>query len=485
MRPLLAVLTATAVAVLSPAGTPLTASAATSSAPLTAVPAAPAGAAAVVPAPASPTDCSGTGTSDFDGDGVDDAAAGDPFTDPGGAAGAGAVHVLFSRGERGKVVTAPTPGAGDGFGWSVRLAEINADGCADLLVGAPYTDVGGRKDAGAVYVIYGGPAGRTVRLVAPEPEADAHFGWSVTSGASLVAVGAPHEDADGVTDSGAAYVFDVSAPGPGRRVSQETGGVPGNGEDGDMFGWSLAIGRLGGEAGDLDLAVGAPYENDDGAGRQSGGGKRDSGSIAVVFDVNRERDTYRSRKWDLREVADTDEDDRFGYAMSYAQQGDVGYLAVSAPLGDGGGVPDTGLVQLFQASSSLELTTAATLHQDTGNATGDGYGMSLALNAEGGVRLAVGVPFDGKDQKGGVHLVTVGDGTPGRMIAQGGAGDHFGRSVGFSGNRLVVGAPDRAGSGAVVLLGRNDAEGLVLAPGTGRIPDVDGAAPVEFGSTVG
>ncbi|MEU4835953.1 hypothetical protein [Streptosporangium sp. NPDC023615] len=470
MRPLLAVLTATVVAVLAPAGTPLTASAATPSGAFTG-------------ASASPAGCSGTGTGDFDGDGVDDTAVGDPFTDPGGLAGAGAVHVLFGR-DRSKVVTAPQPGAGDGFGWSVRLAEIDADGCADLLVGAPYADVDGYKDAGAVYVFHGGPTDRTARLVAPEPEADAHFGWSLTSGGALVAVGAPHENADGVTDSGAAYLFDTSAPGPGKRISQETEGVPGNAEDGDMFGWSLAIGRLGGEAGDLDLAVGAPYENDDGLGRQAGGGKPDSGSIAVIFDAGREGDGYRSRKWDLREIVAADADDRFGYAMAYAEQGDVGYLAVSAPLGDGGGVPDTGLVQLFQASSSLELTTAATIHRDGGGTAGDGYGSSLALTAEGGVRLAVGVPFDGADQRGAVHLMTVGDGTPGRMIVQSGAGEHFGRSVGFSGNRLVVGAPDRGGSGAVVLLGRNDTEGTVLAPGTGGIPVPAGAVPVEFGAGV-
>ncbi|GAA3018625.1 hypothetical protein [Streptosporangium longisporum] len=463
MRPLLAVLAATAVA-LWPAGAPLAART-----PLNAASA-----------------CSGTGTGDFDGDGVDDVAVGDPFADhPGGLAGAGAVHVLSGREKDGRTLAAPRPGAGDGFGWSVRLAELDADGCADLLIGAPYTDVEGVKDAGAVYVVRGGPQGGTARLVAPEPEADAHFGWSLTSGATLVAVGAPHEDADGVADSGAAYLFDASAPGTGRRISQQTEGVSGNGEDGDMFGWSLAIGKMGGEPGDLDLAVGAPFENDDGAGQQTGEGKLDSGSIAVVFDVGRERDEYRSRKWDLRQVVAAEAGDRFGYAMAYAEQGDVGYLAVGAPLGDADGVQNSGIVQLFQASSSLEITASATFHQDTGAAPGEGYGSSLALTAEGGVRLAVGVPFDGTDRRGGVHLMTVGDGTPGRTISQSGAGDHFGWSVGFSGNRLVVGAPDRGGSGAVVLLGRNDAEGVVLAPGTGRVPLLDGAVPVEFGAGVG
>ncbi|GAA4203082.1 hypothetical protein GCM10022252_60170 [Streptosporangium oxazolinicum] len=438
-------------------------------------------------APTAPADCTGAGASDFDGDGLEDSAVGDPFANPGGLAGAGAVHLLFGRGESGKAVTVPETKAGDGFGWSVRLAKVDGDGCADLLVGAPYADVAGSADAGAVYVVYGGPGGRTARLVAPEPEADAHFGWSLTSSGTMVAVGAPHEDADGTADSGAVYLFGAATPGTGRRISQETGGVSGNGEVGDMFGWSLAIGRLGGTPDEPDLAVGVPYENDDGAGRQVDAGKADSGSIAVIYDVREPKDEYGSRKWDLREVADSQAGDRFGYAMAYAERDDVGYLAVSAPLGDGGEVKDSGLVQLFLASSTQAVTPLGTLHQGSEGAPGEGYGFSLAFTGEGGegeVRLAVGVPFDSGGQ-GGVRLITMGEQGAGRLVTQSGTGDHFGWSVGFSGNRLVAGAPDRGGAGAVVLLGRNDTEGIQLSPGTGRIPALEGAASADFGAAVG
>ncbi|MGJ6961003.1 hypothetical protein ACSDR0_03755 [Streptosporangium sp. G11] len=437
---------------------------------------------------ASPADCTGAGVSDFDGDGLEDSAVGDPLANPGGLTGAGAVHVLFGRGESGEAVTVPETKAGDGFGWSVRLAKVDGDGCADLLVGAPYADVAGRADAGAVYVVYGGPGGRTARLVAPEPEADAHFGWSLTFGGTMVAVGAPHENAEGTADSGAVYLFGTPALGTGRRISQETEGVTGNGEVGDMFGWSLAIGRLGGTSQEPDLAVGVPYENDDGAGRQVGAGKLDSGSIAVIYDVREPKDEYGSRKWDLREVAESEEGDRFGYAMAYAEQGDVGYLAVSAPLGDGGPVKDSGLVQLFQASGTQVITPIATFHQGQEGAPGEGYGFSLAFTGEGGqgeVRLAVGVPFDGPGGQGGVRLLTIGEQGAGRLVTQSTAGDHFGWSVGFSGNRLVVGAPDRGGAGAVVLLGRNDTEGIPLSPGTGKIPALEGAASADFGTAVG
>ncbi|MFF5206565.1 hypothetical protein [Streptosporangium sp. NPDC000396] len=430
-------------------------------------------------------DCPAAGPNDFNGDGVDDAVVGDPFADSGGRSGAGAVHVLFGRDEGGMVVTAPDPQAGDGFGWSVKLTHLDADRCADLLIGAPYADVAGQKNAGAVYAVYGGARREPTRLAAPTPERDAHFGWSLASAGTLVAVGAPHEDADGVSDAGAAYLFETGALDKARRISQDTEGVSGNSESGDMFGWSLALGRLGGAAAEPDLAVGAPYENDDGAGRQDGEGKLDSGSIAVLFDVRASREKYVSKKWDLREIVNADAGDRFGYAMAYAEEGDVGYLAVGAPLGDGGQVKDSGLVQLFQASSTSEITPAGTFDQGAEGAAGEGYGFSLAFTGQEGARLAVGVPFDGPDRRGGVRLVPVGNPGQARLIDQGKPGDHFGWSVAFSGNRLLVGVPDRGASGAVALLGRNDDTGVWLSPGNGRVPVLDGGGQADFGAAVG
>ncbi|MFB6844786.1 integrin alpha [Streptomyces sp. NPDC056373] len=56
-----------------------------------------------------------------------------------------------------------TPEAGDQFGFSRSVYDMDGDGCTDLVVGAPYEDVakdGGRLvDAGAVYVIHGTPTG--------------------------------------------------------------------------------------------------------------------------------------------------------------------------------------------------------------------------------------------------------------------------------------------------------------------------------------
>ncbi|MFC3985745.1 hypothetical protein [Streptosporangium jomthongense] len=409
-----------------------------------------------------------------------DTAVGDPFASPGGVTGAGAVHVLSGRGDEARAVRAPAPAAGDGFGWSVRLADLDGDRCADLVVGAPYTDVAGRPDAGAVYIVYGTASRPPVRLLPSSPEAGAHFGWSLAVGRGTLAVGAPHEDADGVEDSGAVHLFDVGAGfGEGRRISQDTPGVPGSGEPGDMFGWSVAVGRMGGRRDAADLAVGAPYDNDDGTGRQESGGAADAGSIAVIYDVSGARDAYASRKWDLRRIVETHAGDRFGYSMAYAEEGEAGYLAVGAPLGDGGGVRDSGLVRLFHSSATEEITSLATLDQGSRGATGDGYGFSLALTGEGGARLAVGAPFGGPGGRGRVVVVPVRDPSAARVVERGKAGDRFGWAVGFGGNRLVVGAPDRDGSGAVTVLGRNDTVGTPLPPAQ------DDGEPAEFGASVG
>lgn len=146
---------------------------------------------------------------------------------------------------------------------------------------------------------------------------------------------------------------------------------------------------------------------------------------------------------------------------------------------------DSGLVRLFRATGTEELTATATFHQGGGGATGEGYGLSLALTAEGGARLAVGVPLDGPDRRGGVHLVPLADPGRARLIAPGRAGDLFGWSVGFGGNRLLVGAPDRDGSGAVTVLGRNDTEGTTLSPGAGGVPTPTGGTVTDFGASVG
>lgn len=348
------------------------------------------------------------GVSDFDGDGVDDIAVGDPFA----KGGKGAVHVI--SGDKAVPVTVPEVAEGDGFGWSVRLAKVDADECADLIVGAPYTDVDGNADAGAAYVIYGGGAAAPQRLVAAEPERGARLGWSVAARGDLVVVGAPYEDVDGLADAGAIHVR--KGGGELRRVTQSTVEVRGNSEVGDQFGYSLAMGPGNG------VVVGVPYENDDGHGQQVDEGEVDSGSVVVIEDVLAE------------EIVSTKLDsptgkagDKYGYAVAWVDG-----------VGPAVGVPGAGYVQLYDE----KLAPTVRVRQEGGEA----FGFSLAASADG--RLAIGAPFGG-----GVRVVTAADGKDDRRLPP--AEGLFGWSVAFSGNKLFVGQPDAEPHGSVTVVARN------------------------------
>ncbi|MBF8193485.1 FG-GAP repeat protein [Nonomuraea sp. K274] len=226
------------------------------------------------PSTAAPAgDCSKASARDFDGDGQDDVAVGNRILL------GGQVSLLTA----GRLVPLTIPDeAADAIGGSVALARVNADGCADLIVGAPYTKVDGKGTAGAVYVLYGGNALPARKIVSPRPQEGARFGTSVAAYGDLIAVGAPEEDDHGAAQAGAVYV--VGEGTEPIRVTQDTEGVPGNSEQYDGFGRTIALGPLAG--GRIALVVGAPRERQDGSGRQRGtaGGGFD-GAVTVIPDV--------------------------------------------------------------------------------------------------------------------------------------------------------------------------------------------------------
>jgi len=107
-----------------------------------------------------------SGAGDVNGDGFDDLIVGAPNADLNGDR-SGTSYVVFGKSD-GAAVDLSALGAADGFlivgaaaddgaGHSVRAAgDVNGDGFADLIVGAPAADPFGRSDAGAGYVVFGG-----------------------------------------------------------------------------------------------------------------------------------------------------------------------------------------------------------------------------------------------------------------------------------------------------------------------------------------
>jgi len=147
---------------------------------------------------------------DVNGDGFGDVIVGAESDGTGGKA-----YVYFGGSSPDAVADLTLTGeaSGDSFGHSVGAGDVNGDGKSDLIVGAPYNDTGG-VDAGRAYVFYGGSSPDAVAdLTFTGAAAGDRFGFGVSSagdmngdGSADVVVGAPRNDAV-ATDAGRAYVF--------------------------------------------------------------------------------------------------------------------------------------------------------------------------------------------------------------------------------------------------------------------------------------
>ena len=244
---------------------------------------------------------------DVNGDGFADVVVGAPGGDDGGV-GAGEAYVLFGKsggfGQDG-LIDLTNLSASDGFavtgaaafdeaGQSVSSAgDINADGYADLIVGAPGNDAAG-LGAGAAYVIFGKADGfapvNLGSLALPDGFVilgDAQLdqaGWSVAAAGDVngdgfadVVLGARRSDIGGVA-AGAAYVIYGKAAGFGpvdlTDLAATDGFVIQGDGGGDNAGTSVAgAGDVNGD-GFADLIVGAPYGDDLG---------KNAGNAYVVF----------------------------------------------------------------------------------------------------------------------------------------------------------------------------------------------------------
>ena len=173
---------------------------------------------------------------DVNGDGKADFIVGAPFADPGGRSLAGSAYVY--SGADGSLLYQRDGGAtGDEFGYSVSTAgDVNGDGKADFIVGAYLADPGGKGDAGSAY-IYSGADGSILYQKDGVATGD-QFGESVSAagdvngdGKADFIVGAPFADPGGRSLAGSAYVYSGA---DGSLLYQRDGGAAG-----DNFGWSV------------------------------------------------------------------------------------------------------------------------------------------------------------------------------------------------------------------------------------------------------
>ena len=241
------------------------------------------------------------------------------------------------------------------------------------------------------------------KITANDAAADDWFGVSVAISGNTAIVGAWGDD-DGGSNSGSAYLFDVTTGNQLAKLTADDAAAD------DIFGWPLAI------SGNTAL-VGA-WGDDDGGSR--------SGS-AYLFDV-----TTGSQLAKLT-ATDAAADDYFGISLAIS-----GNTALVGAWGDDDGGSRSGSAYLFDVTTGSQL---AKLTADDAAAF-DIFGRSVAIS---GNTALVGSPSDDNDggrASGSVYLFDV---TTGNQLAKLSATDaapfdYFGHSVAISGNTALIGA---------------------------------------------
>jgi hypothetical protein len=210
---------------------------------------------------------------DLDADGFADLVVGEPESDA--PAHSSGVAYIFRGGPEGPgsepdlVLTDPSPHISSLFGFSVAAAgDIDADGFADLAVGALFQD-GDLPRAGAIFIFRGSRTGVAAPqdqvLRSPVPQSEAEFGRVVRwygdgngDGFADLAVGAQYQEVD-APGQGAVFLFEGSATGLELAAGPLRTGSPG--QAWASFGASLASAGDMNDDGFADLVIGEPFHD--------------------------------------------------------------------------------------------------------------------------------------------------------------------------------------------------------------------------------
>ena len=285
----------------------------------------------------------------------------------------------------------------DRFGSALTSANFGGGFSDDVAVGAPFEDVSGKIDVGAVTVLYSAADGSGLAATgaqqwtqdSPDVEQIAttgdRFGSALTAadfgldGRADLVIGVPFEDvfipADGTLfqDAGAVNIL-YSVPSVGDRltsvddqlIDQSLPGMNDHPEAHDRFGTSLAANDFG-QSASPDLAIGVPFEDVSPSG---GPEVQDAGAVEVVYTSLGRPNPSVTQNWTQREVAanpaELEAGDEFGASLSAWNFGGNPHadLAIGVPfetLGQPGTRPALNLVNagevdvLYSTDSNLLL----------------------------------------------------------------------------------------------------------------------------------
>lgn len=294
-------------------------------------------------------------------------------------------------------ITLDNPSDQDGglFGGSVAAAgDLNADGYADLVVGAQQQD-GAAMDEGKAYVYYGSSTGiaasPSVTLDNPSGQEAGVLGVSVAGAGDLdgdgyddLVVGAPRQDNPAI-DEGTAYVYYGSLAGITATPSVVLDN-PADQQDG-YFGMSVAgVGDLNGD-GYPELTVGARGQDSPAI---------DVGSAYVYYGSKAGLETAPSV------TLDSPVDEAGGYFGRWVTRaGDLngdgyGDLGIGAMYQDGSALDEGAAYVYYGSPVGVAATPSVTLANPMSQANA-AFGSRIAsagdLNGDGYTDLVVGAPF--------------------------------------------------------------------------------------------
>jgi hypothetical protein len=376
---------------------------------------------------------------DFNGDGFVDLAIGVPFENlstggvfPTNIGNAGMVNVLYST--AGGLSTVNNQGwhqnstnieggaeAGDQFGYAVAAGDFNGDGFDDLAIGVPYESIGSVAGAGTVNVIYGSSTGlvsvgdqmwhQNTAGVLGAAEAGDHFGAALATGDfngdgfDDLAIGVPDESINGRNHAGAVNVLFGSAAKltavNDQLWHQDSTGILGGVETGDLFGKALAAGDFDGDNFD-DLAIGVP---DEGIGSFP-----HAGAVNVIYGSINRLTAAGDQLWHQDSagiVGGAENGDHFGFALAAGDfNGSNVYddLAIGVPDEDIGTISNAGALNVVYGNWATGLTATGNQmwHQNSNFVegvaeAGDRFGYALAagnVGHWGRSALIIGVPYE-------------------------------------------------------------------------------------------
>ena len=342
-------------------------------------------------------------------------------------------------------LTANDAATADNFGYSVAMS-------GDSVVVGAYQDDDGGPESGSAYVFTrsGSSWSQQDKLTANDAAADEYFGVSVGMSGDSVIIGA-HQDDDGGTKSGSAYVFTRS----GTSWSQQDKLTAGDAAVGDFFGTSVAI------SGD-SAVIGATGN--------------DSNGSAYVF-------TRSGSSWSQQDkltASDAAVGDNFG--ISVAISGDS---VVAGAYQDDDNGSASGSAYVFTRSgiswSQQQKLTAGDA------AAGDYFGFSVAISGDSVVAGAY-QDDDSGSASGSAYIFTRSgvSWSQQQKLTAGDAAiqDSFGVSVAIAGDTVVVGAyrDDDGGtdSGSAYIFTRSGSSWFFQA----KLLADDAAAFDRFGQSV-